>query len=98
VAYLGSTLAANLRVSGVNVFSAGEFIEAPGSDVITLEDEGALSYKKLVMRDGRLTGAVLFGDTADGLWYLNLIRSGADVSHWRDILAFGPALALPQAA
>jgi nitrite reductase (NADH) large subunit len=98
VAYLGSTLAANLRVSGVNVFSAGEFIEAPGSDVITLEDEGALSYKKLVMRDGRLTGAVLFGDTADGLWYLNLIRSGADVSHWREILAFGPALALPQAA
>ena len=98
VAYLGSTLAANLRVSGVNVFSAGEFIEGPGSDVITLEDQGALSYKKLVMRDGRLTGAVLFGDTADGLWYLDLIRSGADVSHWRDVLAFGPELALPQAA
>jgi len=98
VAYLGSTLAANLRVSGVNVFSAGEFVEGPGSDVITLEDQGALSYKKLVMRDGRLTGAVLFGDTADGLWYLDLIRSRADVSHWRDVLAFGPALALPQAA
>ncbi|HEX3494964.1 MAG TPA: FAD-dependent oxidoreductase [Methylocella sp.] len=98
VAYLGSTLAANLRVSGVNVFSAGEFIEGPGSDVITLEDQGALSYKKLVMRDGRLTGAVLFGDTADGHWYLDLIRSGADVSHWRDVLAFGPALTLPQAA
>ena len=98
VAYLGSTLAANLRVSGVNVFSAGEFVEGPGSDVITLEDQGALSYKKLVMRDGRLTGAVLFGDTADGLWYLDLIRSGADVSHWRDVLAFGPELALPQAA
>ena len=96
--YLGSTPAANLRVSGVNVFSAGEFIEGPGSDIITLEDQGALSYKKLVMRDGRLTGAVLFGDTADGLWYLDLIRSGADVSHWRDVLAFGPALALPQAA
>jgi nitrite reductase (NADH) large subunit len=97
-AYVGSTLAANLKVSGVNVFSAGEFIEGPGSDVITLEDQGALSYKKLVMRDGKLTGAVLFGDTADGLWYLDLIRSGADVSHWRDVLAFGPALALPQAA
>jgi NAD(P)H-nitrite reductase large subunit len=53
---------------------------------------------KLVIRDGRLTGAVLFGDTADGLWYLDLIRSGADVSHWRDVRAFGPALALPQAA
>ncbi len=98
VGYLGSTLAVNLRVSDVNVFSAGEFIEGPGSDVITLEDEGALSYKKLVMCDGKLTGTVLFGDTADGLWYLDLIRSGADVSHWRDVLAFGPALALPQAA
>jgi nitrite reductase (NADH) large subunit len=98
VAYLGSTLAANLRVSGVNVFSAGEFIEEPGSDVITLDDQGAQSYKKLVMRGGRLTGAVLFGDTADGPWYLDLIRSRADVSHWRDILAFGPSLALPQAA
>ena len=43
-------------------------------------------------------GAVLFGDTADGLWYLDLIRSGADISHMRDMLAFGPALALPQAA
>jgi nitrite reductase (NADH) large subunit len=51
-----------------------------------------------VMRGGKLTGAVLFGDTADGLWYLDLIRSGADVLHWRDVLAFGPALALPQAA
>jgi nitrite reductase (NADH) large subunit len=98
VAYLGSTFAANLKVSGVHVFSAGEFIEGPGSDVITLDDQGAQSYKKFVMRDGRLTGAVLFGDTADGVWYLDLIRSGADVSHCRDVLAFGPALALPQAA
>ena len=98
LAYLGSTPATNLRVSGVNVFSAGEIIEGPGSNVITLEDQGAQSYKKLVMRDGKLTGAVLFGDTADGPWYLDLIRSGADVSHLRDVLAFGPALALPQAA
>jgi nitrite reductase (NADH) large subunit len=50
------------------------------------------------MRDGRLTGAVLFGDTADGPWYLDLVRSGADISEMRDLLAFGPALALPQAA
>ncbi|MGH6820495.1 MAG: NAD(P)/FAD-dependent oxidoreductase, partial [Methylocella sp.] len=98
LAYLGSTPATSLRVSGVNVFSAGEIIEGPGSDVITLEDQGAESYKKLVMRGGRLTGAVLFGETADGLWYRDLIRSGADVSHWRDVLAFGPELALAQAA
>jgi nitrite reductase (NADH) large subunit len=98
VAYLGSTTATSLKVSSVNVFSTGEFVEGPGSDVITLEDQGTQSYKKLVMRDRRLTGAVLFGITADGPWYLDLIRSGADISEMRDLLAFGPTLALPQAA
>ena len=96
--YLGSTPATSLKVSGVNVFSAGTLLDAPGSNAITLEDEGAQSYKKLMMRDGRLTGAVLFGDTADALWYLDLIRSGTDVSRVRDGLAFGPAIALRQAA
>ncbi|MCI0599555.1 MAG: FAD-dependent oxidoreductase [Beijerinckiaceae bacterium] len=97
-AYAGSTLAANLKVSGVHLFSAGEFMEKPTSDALTFEDEGAVSYKKLVIEDGRLTGAVLFGDAGDALWYLDLIRSEADVSHLRDVIAFGPALALPQAA
>ena len=97
-AYLGSSPATNLKVSGVNVFSAGEFIEHPSSEVLLLEDEGVGIYKKLVIENNRLKGAVLFGDTADGLWYHGLIRSGADISQMRDELAFGPALALPQAA
>jgi nitrite reductase (NADH) large subunit len=92
VAYLGSMPATNLRVSGVNVFSMGKFMQSPSSDVITLEDEGAAIYKKFVIEDGRLMGAVLFDDTADAPWYLDLIRSGADISHMRDVLAFGPAL------
>jgi nitrite reductase [NAD(P)H] large subunit len=96
--YLGSAPATNLKVSGVNVFSAGEFMESPLSDVLTFEDEGAGVYKKLIIEHRKLKGAVLLGDTADGLWYLDLIRSGADVSPLRDILAFGPALALSQAA
>ena len=58
-----------------------------------LSDPGIGVYKKLVIADGRLAGAVLFGDTADGLWYLDLIRSGADVESIRDDLAFGRALA-----
>jgi nitrite reductase (NADH) large subunit len=62
------------------------------------EDQGAQIYKKLVMRGGRLTGATLLGDTADGPWYLDPIRSGADISQLRDLLAFGPADELPQAA
>jgi nitrite reductase (NADH) large subunit len=97
-AYRGSTLATNLKVSGVNVFSAGDFMEGPSDDVLTFEDEGAHTYKKLVVRKGRLMGAVLVGDTADALWYLDLIRTGADIGPVRDALAFGPALTLPQAA
>lgn len=96
--YQGSTLATNLKVSGVNVFSAGRFLEEPVDDVITLVDEAAGTYKKLVLHEGRLQGAVLVGDTADALWYLDLIRLGTDVAAIRDALAFGPALALPQAA
>lgn len=91
--YAGSALATNLKVSGVNVFSAGEFLDGTATDVLTLEDEGEGTYKKLVMRDDKLTGAVLFGDTSDARWYLDLIRSGTDISSLRDVLAFGPALA-----
>jgi nitrite reductase (NADH) large subunit len=97
-AYAGSILATNLKVSGVNLFSAGEFMETPSSDVLIFEDECAGIYKKLVIENSRLKGVVLYGDTADGLWYLDLIRTGASISDLRDVLAFGPTLALPQAA
>ena len=91
--YPGSVLATNLKVSGVNVFSAGDFLGSDGTDEIVLSDPGLGIYKKLVIADGRLIGAVLFGDTADGLWYLDLIRSGADIDRIRDDLAFGRAFA-----
>jgi nitrite reductase (NADH) large subunit len=96
--YSGSVLATNLKVSGVNVFSAGDFLGAPGTEQIVLSDPGLGSYKKLVIAGGRLIGAVLFGDTADGLWYLELIRSGASIESIRDDLMFGRALAERQAA
>ena len=91
--YTGSVLSTNLKVSGVNVFSAGDFLGADGTEEIVLSDPGIGLYKKLVIADGRLVGAVLFGDTADGLWYFDLIRSGADIEAMRDDLAFGRALA-----
>ena len=90
--YEGSVLATNLKVSGVNVFSAGDFLGSDGTEEIVLTDPGFGSYKKFVVSDGRLVGAVLFGDTADGLWYLELIRSGASIAAFRDDLAFGRAL------
>ena len=56
---------------------------------MTLNDPGLKAYKKLVIRDGRLVGAVLFGETADGAWYLDLIRSAVPIAHMRDDLVFG---------
>ena len=90
--YPGSVLATNLKVSGVNVFSAGDFLGAEGTEDIILSDPGLGLYKKFVIANGRLAGAVLFGDTADGLWYLELIRSGVPIEAFRDDLAFGRAL------
>jgi nitrite reductase (NADH) large subunit len=98
VTYPGSVLATNLKVSGVNVFSAGDFLGAPGTEEIVLCDPGVGTYKKLVITDRRLVGVVLFGDTADGLWYLDLIRSGAPIDRYRDDLVFGRALAERKAA
>jgi nitrite reductase (NADH) large subunit len=92
-AYGGSVLATNLKVSGVSVFSAGEFLPAAGAEEIILSDPGLPAYKKLVIRrhfDGqRLVGAVLFGDTADGLWYQELIKTGTPIGPMRTDLIFG---------
>jgi nitrite reductase (NADH) large subunit len=97
--YPGSVLATNLKVSGVNVFSAGDFLGATAeAEEIVLSDPAAGVYKKLVIAHGRLVGAVLFGDTADGLWYLDLIRTGSPVARLRDDLVFGRALATRTAA
>jgi nitrite reductase (NADH) large subunit len=97
--YPGSVLATNLKVSGVNVFSAGDFLGATAeAQEIVLSDPAVGVYKKLVIAHGRLVGAVLFGDTADGLWYLDLIRTGSPVARLRDDLVFGRALATRTAA
>jgi nitrite reductase (NADH) large subunit len=96
--YAGSVLATNLKVSGVNVFSAGDFLGAPGTEAIVLTDPGLDTYKKLVIADGRLVGAVLYGDTEDGLWYLDLIRSGTSIERIRGDLMFGRELAERMAA
>ncbi len=90
--------ATNLKVSGVHVFSAGDFADAEDNEPIVLSDPSGGIYKKMVLRDGKLVGAVLFGDTADGSWYLDLIRSGESVAKIRDDLAFGRSLAMREAA
>ena len=95
--YQGSILATNLKVSGVSLFSAGDFL-GDDKEALTYVDEGERVYKKIVLHDGKVAGAVLYGDTADGLWYLDLIRSGADVATMRDDLIFGRTLATNEAS
>ena len=92
-AYAGSIVATNLKVSGVSVFSAGDFIGADGTESIVLSDLHHGTYKKLVIADGRLTGAVLIGDVGDALWYLELIRSRQPVAPIRAEMMFGRSLA-----
>ena len=96
--YPGSTMATNLKVSGINVFSAGNFMGGPNTEHIVCADPGIGSYKKLVIAGNRLVGAVLFGDTTDSLWYLDLIRSGAAIEAFREDIVFGRALAERHAA
>jgi len=90
--YEGSVAAASLKVSGVPVFSMGDF-EGEGAEAIMLEDAQAATYRKLVIRNGRLAGAILFGDTAESIWYRDLLRQQAPIAPIRGDLAFGKAYA-----
>lgn len=92
--YGGSVVATNLKVSGVSVFSAGDFIGAEGSETIVLSDLNHGTYKKLVISEGKLTGAVLIGDVGDALWYLELIRNRQSTQRIRTDMMFGRSLAI----
>jgi len=96
--YAGSVVATNLKVSGVSVFSAGDFLGTDGSEAIMLSDVRRGTYKKLVIADGRLAGAVLVGDTADALWYLELIRTRKPIAAIRKDMMFGRAFVQAKAA
>ncbi|CAO3362098.1 nitrite reductase large subunit NirB [Azospirillum melinis] len=88
-AYTGSVTSTKLKVTGVDVFSAGDFSGGAGTEDIVFRDAARGVYKRLVLKDGKLLGAVLYGDTKDGAWYFSLLKDGADVSAERDTMIFG---------
>jgi nitrite reductase (NADH) large subunit len=92
--YRGSVTSTKLKVSGIDVFSAGDFSGGEGAEDIVLRDAARGVYKRVVVKQDRIVGAVLYGDTADGGWYFDLLRKGEDVSAIRDNLIFGQAFAL----
>ena len=89
--YRGSVTSTKLKVTGIDVFSAGEFGGGPGCDEIVLRDQARGVYKKLVVQDNRVKGAVLYGDTIDGSWYFQLLRENTDIGAFRDSILFGQA-------
>ncbi|CAH0351923.1 Nitrite reductase [NAD(P)H] [Aquabacterium sp. CECT 9606] len=89
--YLGSQVSTKLKVTGIDLFSAGDFMGGEGTEEILLSDPFGGVYKKLVLRDNKLIGACLYGDTADGSYYFKLIREGHCVAGVRDWLMFGEA-------
>ncbi len=89
--YEGSVTSTKLKVTGIDLFSAGDFLGRPGCDEIVMHDPAGGTYKKLVLNGNRLAGAVLYGDTVDGSWYFQLIREETDISDIRGRLILGQA-------
>ena len=87
--YTGSLTSTKLKVTGIDLFSAGEFMGGEGTEEIVMSDPYGGVYKKLVLKDDKLIGACLYGDTVDGSWYFKLLRDGRSVSAIRDKLMFG---------
>ncbi len=91
--YRGSVTSTKLTVSGIDVFSAGDFSGGDGCEDIVLRDASRGVYKRVIVKDDRIVGAVLYGDTADGSWYFDLLKKQEDVSDLRDLLIFGQSFA-----
>ncbi len=87
--YQGSVVSTKLKVTGIDLFSAGNFMGGAGTEEIVLSDPMGGVYKKLVLQDNKIVGGVLYGDTVDGAWYFQLLREGRNIADIRDHLMFG---------
>ncbi|MEC9346566.1 MAG: nitrite reductase large subunit NirB [Pseudomonadota bacterium] len=91
--YTGSVTATRLKVSGIDLFSAGDFAEAKDREEIVLRDASRSVYKRLVLKDNRIIGVVLYGETGDGAWFFDMLKRGTDISDLRETLIFGQSFA-----
>lgn len=89
--YEGSLVSTKLKVTGIDLFSAGDFNAGEGDEELLMQDAARGVYKKLVLRNNQLRGAVMYGDTVDGPWYFQMLRDGTDVSEIREHILFGQA-------
>jgi nitrite reductase (NADH) large subunit len=89
--YAGSVTATKLKVTGIDLYSAGDFADGHDREEIVLRDAAAGVYKRLVIRNDTIIGAVLYGDTGDGPWFFDLIRRATPIGAMRDTVVFGQA-------
>ena len=90
--YTGSVTSTKLKVTGIDLFSAGDYMGGKDTEEIILNDPHGGVYKKLVIKDNKLVGGVMYGDTADGPWYFQLLKDQRDIHDIRDSLIFGQSL------
>lgn len=90
--YVQQASATKLKVTGIDLYSAGDIIGGEGSEDLVLRDPRRGVYKRLVVQGNRLAGAVLYGEVQDGPWYFDLIQKRSDISRLRSHLLFGQAL------
>ena len=91
--YTGSAVSTRLKVTGIDLFSAGDFADDEDRQEILLRDASIGVYRRLVLKDDKIIGVVLYGDTTDGAWFFQLLKEGADIAEMRDTLVFGQAYA-----
>ncbi|MFT7027553.1 MAG: nitrite reductase (NADH) large subunit, partial [Paracoccaceae bacterium] len=92
-AFVPVVTSTKLKVTGVDLFSAGDFADGDGREEIVFRDAARGVYKRLVIKGERIIGVVMYGDTGDGSWFFGQMKDAADVSEMRDTLIFGPAYA-----
>ncbi len=92
-AYEGSDVSTKLKVTGVDLFSAGDFADGDDREEIVFRDPARGVYKRLVIQENSIIGAVMYGDTADSSWFFGLLKDRTDIAEMRDTLIFGPAYA-----
>jgi nitrite reductase (NADH) large subunit len=89
--FVHSDTPTKLKVTGIDLFSVGDFADGEDREEIVLRDASAGLYRRLVLKDNRIIGTVLFGDTLDGAWFTDLKKREVDITEMRDTLIFGQA-------
>ncbi|MFE0017637.1 nitrite reductase large subunit NirB [Mesorhizobium sp. NPDC059054] len=89
--FVHSDTPTKLKVTGIDLYSIGDFADGEDREEIILRDAAAGIYKRVILQDNRIIGTVLFGETADGAWFNDLKKKEVDISEMRDTLIFGQA-------